>query len=96
MLHTCACFQKMLAQAEVQNLLALLRMYGFVPNGARSYYTNRRHVNGGRHSCCQDIFLYTLHCSVCVSGAALLHIYCIASNSSKKDELFERDSLPFE
>ena len=37
----------MLAQAEVRNLLALLREYGYVPNGARSYYVNRRHVNCG-------------------------------------------------
>ena len=59
--HPCACFEEVLAQAEVQNLLALLRMYGFVPNGARSYYTNRRHVKHGCHSCCQDNLLYTVH-----------------------------------
>ncbi len=31
-------------QAEVHNLLALLRVHGHVPNGARSYYLNRRRV----------------------------------------------------
>ncbi|KAK9840623.1 hypothetical protein WJX81_004876 [Elliptochloris bilobata] len=31
------------AQAEVCNLLALLSAHGHVPNGARSYYVNRRH-----------------------------------------------------
>jgi len=31
-------------QAEVRNLLALLRAHGHVPNGARRYYLNRRRV----------------------------------------------------
>ncbi len=31
-------------QAEVRNLLALLRTHGHVPNGARRYYLNRRRV----------------------------------------------------
>lgn len=30
------------AKTIVLNLVYLLEKYGFVPNGARSYYTNRR------------------------------------------------------
>ena len=31
------------ATAIVTNLISLIEEYGFVPNGARAYYTNRRY-----------------------------------------------------
>ena len=48
----CVNLLEVLAQAQVHNLLALLRECGFVPNGARSYYRNRRHAHAGHHPCC--------------------------------------------
>ena len=48
-LHTAAPEARALAylpdvvkQVVVRNLIGLLKTYGFVPNGSRSYYLNRR------------------------------------------------------